>query len=42
MEALIGDVAAKDHPDAIWFQATRQTRSRETNPEFDRLLLRAG
>jgi len=42
MEALLGDAAAKDHPDAIWFQATRQKRSRETNPEFDRLLLRAG
>jgi TPR repeat protein len=42
MEALIRDAAAKDHPDAIWFQATHQTRSRETNSELDRLLLRAG
>lgn len=42
MKALIRDAAAKDHPDAIWFQATQQTRPRETNPEFGRLLLRAG
>jgi len=42
MKALLRDAAAKEHPDAIWFLATRQTRSRETDPEFERLLLRAG
>jgi TPR repeat protein len=42
MKALVRDAAAKDLPDAIWFLATQQTRSRETNPELDRLLLRAG
>jgi TPR repeat protein len=42
MEELLKDAAAKDHPDAIWFLATRQTHPRETNSEFERLLLRAG
>jgi hypothetical protein len=42
MKKLLRDAAAKDHPDAIWFLANRETRSRETDPEFERLLLRAG
>src|SRR6266478_2952160 len=42
MKELIRDAAAKDHPDAIWFLVTRQTHPRETNSEFQRLLLRAG
>src|SRR5438552_18324487 len=40
MNELLKDAAAKDHPDAIWFLATRQTHP--PNPEFERLLLRAG
>ena len=40
MKELLRDAAAKDHPDAIWFLATRQTH--EANPEFERMLLRAG
>src|ERR1700736_2530528 len=39
---LLRDAAAKDHPDAIWFLATRQRHPRETDPEFERLVLRAG
>jgi TPR repeat protein len=42
MEDLLRDAAAKDHPDAIWFLAARQTHPRESNLEFERLLLRAG
>jgi hypothetical protein len=42
MNELLRDAAAKDHPDAIWFLALRLTPPRETNPEFERLLLRAG
>jgi TPR repeat protein len=42
MKELLRDAAGKDHPDAIWFLATRQRRPQETNPEFDRLILRAG
>ena len=42
MKALVGRAAAKDHPDAIWFLATQETRSRGPNPEFERELLRAG
>lgn len=42
MKGLLRDAAAKDQPDAIWFLANRETRSRETDPEFERLLLRAG
>jgi TPR repeat protein len=41
MVALLEQAAAKDHPDAAWYVAHRM-RSRETNPEFERLLLRAG
>jgi TPR repeat protein len=42
MRELLSDAAAKDHPDAVWFLATHRTKLRETNPEFERLLLRAG
>jgi TPR repeat protein len=42
MNELVRDAAAKDHPDAIWFLVTGQTHPRETNPDFERLLLRAG
>jgi len=42
MKELIRDAAAKDHPDAIWYLATHLTRSRETDPEFERQLLHAG
>src|SRR5215510_14012795 len=41
MNEFLRDAAAKNHPDAIWFLASRQTRPRETNAEFERLLLRA-
>jgi TPR repeat protein len=40
MKELLKDAAAKDHPDAIWFLAIRQTHS--SNPEFERQILRAG
>jgi hypothetical protein len=40
MKELLKDAAAKDHPDAIWFLATRQTHS--SNPDFEREILRAG
>jgi TPR repeat protein len=42
MEQLLRNAAAKDHPDAIWFLASREIRDPETNPEFERILLRAG
>jgi hypothetical protein len=42
MKELVRNAAAKDHPDAIWFLATHQIHPRETNSEFERLLLRAG
>src|SRR5579863_628581 len=42
MKELLRGAAAKDHPDAIWFQATREIHPRETNPEFETELLRAG
>jgi TPR repeat protein len=42
MNELLRDAAAKDHPDAIWFLVNRQPQPRETDPEFERLLLRAG
>ena len=42
MKELLRDAAAKDHPDAIWFLATRQTHSPDTDRELERLLLRAG
>jgi hypothetical protein len=42
MKELLRDAAEKDHPNAIWFLATRQTRSQEANRELDQLLLRAG
>jgi hypothetical protein len=41
MIALLERAAAKDHPEAAWYLAHRM-RSREINPEFERLLLRAG
>lgn len=40
MKDLIQDAAAKDHPDAIWFLATRQTHPQDS--EFERQILRAG
>jgi hypothetical protein len=42
MIELLRDAEAKDHPDAIWFLATRQPEPWKTNPDFERLLLRAG
>ena len=42
MKELLRDAAAKDHPDAIWFLASREIHHPETNPEFERELLRAG
>jgi hypothetical protein len=42
MNSLLRDAAAKDHPDAICFLASRLPGPRETNPEYERLLLRAG
>ncbi len=42
MKDLLRDAAAKDHPDAILFLATRETHSPETDPEFERQVLRAG
>src|SRR5262245_3151776 len=42
MKDLLIAAAAKDHPDAIWLLATRELDSPETNPEFERELLRAG
>src|ERR1035438_8429280 len=42
MTELLRDAAAKDHPDAIWFLVTSRTHPPETNPEYERLLLRAG
>ncbi len=42
MKELLREAAAKDHPDAIWFLATREIDHPETNPEFERALLRAG
>jgi hypothetical protein len=40
-EQLVASAAAKNHPDAIWFNAARLS-DQETNPEFERLLRRAG
>lgn len=42
MEELLRRAAAKNHADAIWFLATREKGGRETSPEFERELLRAG
>lgn len=42
MKQLVTDAASKDHPDALWFLATHTSHLEETNPEFERLLLRAG
>jgi TPR repeat protein len=42
MKELLRRAAAKNHPDAIWFLATRELGARETSPEFERELLRAG
>jgi TPR repeat protein len=39
---LLRDAAGKDHPDANWLLASRHRRLREADPEFERLLLRAG
>ncbi len=36
MKALVKEAAAKDHPDAIWFQ------TRHTDPDYQQQLLRAG
>ena len=41
MYGFLRDAAAKDRPDAVWF-LVNQTQSRETDPEFERSLLRAG
>jgi TPR repeat protein len=40
MREFLKRAAAKDHPDALWFMCTCELDSR--NPEFERLLLRAG
>src|SRR5215813_8792901 len=42
MRQFLREAAAEDHPDAVWFLATCQTRSQEMNPELDQLVLRAG
>lgn len=42
MKQLLRRAAAKNHPDAIWFLATRELGARETSPEFEEELLRAG
>jgi TPR repeat protein len=42
MEELLRRAAARNHADAIWFLATREKGARETSPEFERELLRAG
>lgn len=42
MKALLRRAAAKNHPDAIWFLNTRQTHARETSPEYEQQLVRAG
>ena len=42
MKELLRSAAAKNHPDAVWFLATHTLPNRESNPEFERELLRAG
>ncbi len=42
MKEILRDAAAREHPDAIWFLVTCQTNPWETNPDYERLLLRAG
>ena len=42
MKELLRRASAKNHPDAIWFLATRELGAHETSPEFKRELLRAG
>ncbi len=42
MYELLKDAAAKNHPDAIWLLATHFADSPETDPEFERQILRAG
>jgi hypothetical protein len=42
MKALLKDAAAKDHPDAIWFLAGRESRDSATDPNYARQILRAG
>jgi TPR repeat protein len=42
MKELLRGAAAKDHPDAIWFLTSSEIENPETNPEFERQLLRAG
>lgn len=42
MKDLLKDAAAKDHADAIWFLAGRESQDPETDPNYARQLLRAG
>lgn len=42
MEELLRSAAAKGHPDAVWFLATRGEGFRERSSDFDQELLRAG
>jgi TPR repeat protein len=42
MNGLLKDAAAKDHPDAIWFLAGRESRDSETDPNYAQQILRAG
>ena len=39
---LLRSSASKDHPDAMWFLARRNCPDCETDPEYERQLLRAG
>src|SRR5215469_13368877 len=41
MEELLRRVAAKNHADAIWFLAARESGDPETSPDLARELLRA-
>jgi hypothetical protein len=41
MKELVRQAASKDHPDAVWFAATRLADP-QTSSEFERLLLGAG
>ncbi len=42
MKELLKDAAAKDHPDAIWFLAGRESQDWETDPNYAQQILRAG
>lgn len=42
MKELLKDAASKDHPDAIWFLAARESQDPETEPNYAQQLLRAG